>query len=148
MSKPSNPSGGWALTTCSVLLALAAAGLGAGLSDASAGAGVSVSAPAGIAPAAAAAATSSGRVADGDGHAGVPAALLPERAGGWVRLRCWQYGRLLFDEGPVRLGADGQRGARLVAQQRDGSALVVTDAGSATCLARPAAAPPSLALPH
>ncbi|MEO7244233.1 MAG: hypothetical protein ABIX12_03700 [Rubrivivax sp.] len=142
MSKPSDPSGGWALATCSVLLALAAAGLGAGLSDASAG----VSAPAGIAPAAAA--TSSGRVADGDDHAGAPAALLPDRAGAWVRLRCWQYGRLLFDEGPVRLGADVQRGGRLVAQQRDGSALVVTDAGSATCLARPAAAPPSLALPH
>jgi hypothetical protein len=64
------------------------------------------------------------------------------------QLRCWQYGRLLFDEGPVTLGAEARQAARLVAFDRHGAPLIVTDAGGTTCLARPAAPPRSLALPQ
>jgi hypothetical protein len=64
------------------------------------------------------------------------------------QLRCWQYGRLLFDEGPVTLGAEARQGARLVAIDRHGAPLIVTDAGGTTCLARPSPAPRSLALPQ
>jgi hypothetical protein len=67
---------------------------------------------------------------------------------GTYQLRCWQYGRLLFEEGPVTLGAEARQGARLVAIDRYGSPLIVTDAGGTTCLARPSAPPPSLALPR
>jgi len=67
---------------------------------------------------------------------------------GTYQLRCWQYGRLLFDEGPVTLGPETRQGARLVATDRNGALLIVTDAGEATCMARPSAPPPSLALPR
>ncbi|GAA4340183.1 hypothetical protein GCM10023165_19980 [Variovorax defluvii] len=64
------------------------------------------------------------------------------------QLRCWQYGRLLFDEGPVTLGPETRQGAKLVAFDRQGKTLIVTDSGWTTCLARPSAAPPNLALPR
>jgi hypothetical protein len=71
-----------------------------------------------------------------------------QKAPGTYQLRCWQYGRLLFDEGPVTLGAEARQAARLVAIDRHGAALIVTDAGGTTCLARPSAAAPNLALPR
>jgi hypothetical protein len=77
-----------------------------------------------------------------------PPAAPSQRASGTYQLRCWQYGRLLFDEGPVTLGAEARQGAKLVAINRHGAALIVTDAGGTTCLARPSAAPPNLALPR
>ena len=64
------------------------------------------------------------------------------------RLRCWQFGRLLFDEGPVSLAADARQGARLVATDRNGATLIVTDAGGATCLVRASAPPPNPAMPY
>lgn len=70
------------------------------------------------------------------------------RAASTYQLRCWQYGRLLFDEGPVTLGPDAKQGARFVATDRNGGALIVTDNGVTTCLARPSQPAPSLALPH
>lgn len=76
-----------------------------------------------------------------------PSAPAPKAAGSY-RLRCWQYGRLLFDEGPVSLAPDVQQGARLVGTDRNGAALLVTEAGGATCLVRATAAPPNLALPR
>jgi hypothetical protein len=88
---------------------------------------------------------------DGDrGASHVPsnAAASSQKAPGPYRLRCWQYGRLLFDEGPVTLGAEARQGARLVALDRHGAPLIVTDTGGTTCLARPAAAAPNLALPR
>lgn len=75
-----------------------------------------------------------------------PAATQAAKPSGRYQLRCWQYGRLLFDEGPVSLAADARVGARLVAYDRNGAPLIVTDAGGATCLARPAAAPPNPAM--
>jgi hypothetical protein len=80
--------------------------------------------------------------------AATPVPPAAARAQGAYRLRCWQYGRLLFDEGPVSLAGDARLGARLVATDRNGAQLIVTDAGGATCLARAAAPPPNLALPH
>jgi hypothetical protein len=71
-----------------------------------------------------------------------------QKASGTYQLRCWQYGRLLFDEGPVTLGAEARQGAKLVAIDRYGAPLIVTDAGGTTCLARPSAAAPNLALPR
>jgi hypothetical protein len=70
------------------------------------------------------------------------------KASSGFRLRCWQDGLLLFDEGPVTLGAEARQGARLVATDREGGALIVIDAGGTTCLARPFPAPRSLALPR
>jgi hypothetical protein len=67
---------------------------------------------------------------------------------GTYQLRCWQYGRLLFDEGPVTLSAESRQAAQLVAFDRHGSTLIVTDTGGTTCLARPIAAAPNLALPR
>ena len=144
MSTSSDAGGRWAVVTGTVLLAIAAAGLITGLvGDASAG--VAPTAARGAAPAA-------GRLGGADGApaaaTGGDAARASGRAGAWMQLRCWQHGRLLFDEGPVRLAADARLGARLLAERRDGGSLVVTEAGSTTCLARPVAAPPSLALPR
>jgi len=78
----------------------------------------------------------------------VPASAPNQIAPGTYQLRCWQYGRLLFDEGPVTLGAEARQGARLVAIDRRGAALIVTESGGTTCLARPLAAAPSFALPR
>jgi len=76
-----------------------------------------------------------------------PPAAPIQRAPATYQLRCWQYGRLLFDEGPVTLGAEARQGAKLVAIDRTGAPLIVTDAGGTTCLARPFAVARSLALP-
>lgn len=70
------------------------------------------------------------------------------KAQGTYQLRCWQYGRLLFDEGPVTLGPEARQGAKLVATDRHGGAVIITDAGWTTCQARPYPAAPSLALPR
>lgn len=75
-------------------------------------------------------------------------AAAPKAAPGAYRLRCWQFGRLIFDEGPVSLAADARQGARLVATDRNGATLIVTDAGGATCLVRAAPPPPNPAMPY
>jgi hypothetical protein len=77
-----------------------------------------------------------------------PPAAQEAKAPGTYQLRCWQYGRLLFDEGPVTLPAQTRQAARLVAFDHHGAALIVTDTGATTCLARPSATAPSLALPR
>ena len=65
------------------------------------------------------------------------------------QLRCWQYGYLLFDEGPVTLDAETRQSAKMVAIDRHGRALIVTaDSNGTTCLARPSPSPPSLWLPR
>ena len=71
-----------------------------------------------------------------------------QKSQGTYQLRCWQYGRLLFDEGPVTLSPETRQGARLVAFDRHGGTLIVSDAGWTTCLARPSPPPPNLALPR
>ncbi|HSW19444.1 MAG TPA: hypothetical protein VLJ86_19650 [Ramlibacter sp.] len=86
---------------------------------------------------------------DGDGVPAAAAAAAPkQKLSGTYQLRCWQYGRLLFDEGPVTLSAEARQSARLVAIDRRGAPLIVTDAGGTTCLARPSAAAPNPWLPR
>jgi hypothetical protein len=92
-------------------------------------------------------------IASGDGERylsriGPQAAAPNQKAPSTYQLRCWQYGRLLFDEGPVTLSAEARQGARLVAIDRHGAPLIVTDTGGTTCLARPSAAAPNPALPR
>lgn len=82
-----------------------------------------------------------------DRSAEAPKAAAPASAITY-RLRCWQYGRLIFDEGPVVLGTEARQHARMVATDRHGAMLLVTDAGGATCLARAMGPAPNLALPH
>ena len=77
-----------------------------------------------------------------------PPAVVARRTPGTYQLRCWQYGRLLFDEGPVTLGPEAREGAKMVALDRNGAAVIVTEAGEATCIARPSPPPPNLALPR
>ncbi|MDR6536596.1 hypothetical protein [Variovorax soli] len=78
----------------------------------------------------------------------VAAAASSQRATGTYQLRCWQYGRLLFDEGPVTLGPEARQGAKLVATDRHGGTVIVTEAGWTTCQARPFATERNLALPR
>jgi hypothetical protein len=136
MSTSSDRSGRRAVAAATALFAVAAAVLSTGLAgDASAGAGR----------------IGAGRIGADDGAAAPePPAARRERAtsNGWMQLRCWQHGRLLFDEGPLRLASDARRGSSLVAERRDGGSIVVTEAGSTACLLRPAAPPPSPALPR
>ena len=66
-----------------------------------------------------------------------PKATAAARSNGY-RLRCWQYGQLLFDEGPLTLNSESRSAARLVATDRNGAPVYVTDTGGTTCLARAA----------
>lgn len=91
------------------------------------------------------------RVVSGLPPAPPPPASTPaprQKGQGTYRLRCWQYGRLLFDEGPVTLGPEARQGAKLVATDRNGGSLIVTDSGWTTCQARPFPPEPNLALPR
>ena len=103
-------------------------------------------ATAGVATAAAA---TEDRVGSGLPPAPPPPASTPvskHKGQGTYRLRCWQYGRLLFDEGPVTLGPEARQGAKLVATDRNGGSMIVTDSGWTTCQARPFPPEPNLAL--
>ncbi|MDM0080938.1 hypothetical protein QTI17_10080 [Variovorax sp. J31P179] len=89
----------------------------------------------------------------GDDRVAPPMGPTPPAAGGKApatyQLRCWQNGRLLFEEGPVTLSAEARQGARMVATDRRGGALFVTaDLGGTTCMARPYPPPPALWLPR
>ncbi|MDM0108094.1 hypothetical protein QTH97_24310 [Variovorax sp. J22R24] len=89
----------------------------------------------------------------GDDRVASQVAPTPPATGGKApatyQLRCWQYGRLLFEEGPVTLSAEARQGARMVATDRRGGALIVTaDPGGTTCMARPYPPPPALWLPR
>ncbi|KWT93231.1 MULTISPECIES: hypothetical protein [unclassified Variovorax] len=91
------------------------------------------------------------RVVSGLPPAPPPPASTPssrQKGQGTYRLRCWQYGRLLFDEGPVTLGPEARQGAKLVATDRNGGSVIVTDSGWTTCQARPFPPAPNLALPR
>lgn len=51
-------------------------------------------------------------------------------------LRCWQEGRLLFEETLSSVPAETRKNARITVQDREGRALQVIDMASATCLVR------------
>lgn len=137
MSKPNEPAIGPGGRPGRLLVALGAAALVAA-------AGLLAHWPLGAS--AALASTADDRVPPRQ-HPARAAAPAP-KASTTYQLRCWQYGRLLFDEGPVTLGSDTRQAARLVATDRDGAALIVTDTGATTCLARPYSAAPQLGLPR
>lgn len=67
-----------------------------------------------------------------------PAAERSERdsAGRLFQVRCWQYGRLLFEEQDVRLDDEVVGGLKLRGTDRQRHPLMVTDTGNATCLIR------------
>jgi len=52
------------------------------------------------------------------------------------QVRCWQYGRLLFEEREVQLTSDIAAGLKLRASDRNKLLVYVTDTGNATCLIR------------
>lgn len=84
----------------------------------------------------------------GDDLAG-PAApgAAPAKGVRTYQLRCWQHGRLLFEESPVTLPAEAARAdAKLMAHDRNGQALYLTETNNATCLVRPAAAAPGVVM--
>jgi len=51
-------------------------------------------------------------------------------------VRCWQYGRLLFEERDLQLPADVSAGLKLRGTDRNRQAVYLTDTGNATCLIR------------
>jgi len=60
----------------------------------------------------------------------------PVTASGLFQVRCWQYGRLLFEEREVQLTSDIAAGLKLRASDRNKLLVYVTDTGNATCLIR------------
>ncbi len=64
-------------------------------------------------------------------------AATPVRIDGGYQIRCWQHGRLLFEENHVTLPPDGARGSlRIAATDRTGRPLYLAQTDSATCLIR------------
>ncbi|HEV7912664.1 MAG TPA: hypothetical protein VGP22_02765 [Albitalea sp.] len=55
------------------------------------------------------------------------------------QVRCWQYGRLLFEERDLQLPADVSAGLKLRGTDRHRQSVYVTDTGNATCLIRSSA---------
>lgn len=56
---------------------------------------------------------------------------------GPYQIRCWQLGRLLFEENHVALPADlARQGVKLSATDRHGRPIYLTDTANATCLIR------------
>lgn len=51
-------------------------------------------------------------------------------------LRCWQEGRLLFEEPLSSVPPETRKNARITVTDREGRALQVIDMASATCLVR------------
>lgn len=51
-------------------------------------------------------------------------------------LRCWQEGRLLFEEPLASVPAEARKSARLSVTDRNGQSLHVIDMAGATCLIR------------
>jgi hypothetical protein len=68
------------------------------------------------------------------------AAPPPERtapgASGLYQVRCWQYGRLLFEERDVQLPSDIAAGVKVHGSDRNRQPVYVADTGNATCLIR------------
>jgi hypothetical protein len=58
---------------------------------------------------------------------------------GTYQIRCWQDGRLLFEENQVSLPVDGARyGVKMAGTDRNGKPIYVADTRNATCLIRAA----------
>ena len=60
-----------------------------------------------------------------------------DRPAGTYQIRCWQLGRLLFEENHVALPAElARQGLKLSATDRHGKPIYLTDTANATCLIR------------
>jgi hypothetical protein len=58
-------------------------------------------------------------------------------AAGTYQIRCWQQGRLLFEENQVSLPADSAKyGVKMTGTDRHGKPIYVADTTNATCLIR------------
>lgn len=56
---------------------------------------------------------------------------------GTYQIRCWQQGRLLFEENQVSLPADSAKyGVKMTGTDRHGKPIYVADTTNATCLIR------------
>jgi hypothetical protein len=65
-----------------------------------------------------------------------PATEPPPAAPGLYQIRCWQHGRLLFED-RITLPADGAGyGIRLSGTDRNGKPIYVAETRTATCLVR------------
>ncbi len=63
----------------------------------------------------------------------------PQPPSGGYQIRCWQHGRLLFEENHITLPADGPRyGIRVSGTDRNGRPMYVAETSNATCLVRTA----------
>lgn len=58
------------------------------------------------------------------------------QAAGDYQIRCWQHGRLLFEENHVALPDTAQYGLRVSGKDRNGRPLFVAETKNATCLIR------------
>lgn len=69
-----------------------------------------------------------------------PGAIATDREtypAGTYQLRCWQFGRLLFEENHISLPLDSARfGIKLAGSDRNGKPIYVVDSKTATCLLR------------
>jgi hypothetical protein len=75
--------------------------------------------------------------------AAAPAAGTQAPAGANYQIRCWQEGRLLFEENRVTLPADAaQYGIRMAGTDRRNKPIYVADTRNATCLIRSATEAP------
>lgn len=55
-------------------------------------------------------------------------------APGRYQVRCWQYGRLLFEQRDVELSGEQVAGLKLRGTDRQRQPMLLTDTGNATCL--------------
>jgi hypothetical protein len=75
--------------------------------------------------------------ADASTHANTPATPTTTAAPGLFHLRCWQHGRLLFEETRVSLRASGAiYNIRITGSDRHQQPLYVAETQNATCLIR------------
>ncbi len=95
-------------------------------------------------------AASAGLAGVEDSPPGLDRSTPVKKAASGYRLRCWQHGRLLFEEDNIALPPDGSRYAlKLAGSDSDGRPLYVAETANATCLARHATGvPPNPALPR
>ena|SRR5437764_11331442 len=66
-----------------------------------------------------------------------PPTARPLPPAGGYQIRCWQHGRLLFEENHVMLPAGGaQYGVRVSGTDRNGRPMYLAETENATCLVR------------
>lgn len=72
-----------------------------------------------------------------------PPARPAPRPAALVQIRCWQDGRLLFEENNVKLSDASSYGAVITGTDRDGRPVYLAETRNATCLIRQAVPEPA-----